>query len=340
MHYMTQTQESTPGIGTVGQVELSNNGTRLVKVFPNIMSHHQLIDAALGLANGMHDVQRRVIKAVTTEPFPPNTLLHNGPFTVEASLPFEAHGQSLNWVVCGHNSGSRAIDEPTKHQRFLDVDAFRNGRFFPQTAAQLWQAFRSANPSLGDVSIIQISPDNFADLKPTITNLYQAAFTSYPYDVVNTIETSCGRSVFVCTLDSTNRAVAITGAELMTLPCGVAIGEIGDSASLPDVKSSGALMKRALLSRLEQLDRIPHLAFTDSRIAPVLAVNQRAGLLLSDHTLLPRHTQISSTLAPGITVDVTAPNGAIFQVEDMTMTYADHTRIRQVLDTYGRVNVN
>lgn len=336
---MTQAlkQESAPGIGTVGQIERTNFGTRAVLVVPLITSPEDLIQTATHFPNKF---QRKIIKAVVPNTLQPNTPLGDGQFTVEASLPFAFQGAPISWVVCGHNSGPRAIDDDTKIASLARLEPFRNGKFETQTADQMISAFREVNPGLDNVTIVRITPENITDLKPTITDLYTEAFDSYPYDVAQVVADSCGKNVYVCALDGHNRALAITGAELITLPSGITIGEVGDSASLTTIKSSGAMMKRALMTELQRTGNIPDLAFTDSRIAAVVGINRRAGLILPEDTLLPRHTAISSTRAPGVTVDVPKPNGEKFQVEDMTMTYADRARIEWVLANYGEITVN
>jgi len=330
-----------PGIGVSGEIVINNNNTRAVLVAGEIISSHDKLGALTKrLLSVPQPVTRRLLKGVTTIPLAVGTPLEDPTCIVEGSIPFSSdQGDNLFWLVAGKNTGDREPDHELMNRQRLIIDAVRtDGRYVTQTTEDLIRYVRAANKDLVNFRLVQITSDNVNGLTGSIAQTYIAAFDQYPYDVAETIATSCDVNLFVAALNDEDQVLSITGAEFINVG-GLSIAEIGDSASLPHMKGFGPLMKRFLLQKLVETDRVPSLCFTDSRVAfdgAVLKANRRAGFQL-DGIMLPWHTVISSKERdPAVTREIHTSDGPR-RVENMTMTWINRDSVHQVLSQYGTI---
>lgn len=343
---LENTTKMAPGIGEAGKVVPSNRSTRAVLVLDRLADIESLIQTTSILDNQPININRLVLKAVSREPIPVGNFIEGSSLKVEATIPFpnpKDYQSSLYWIVAGHNSGSRSVDDQ-QVSGFKDKirHVEKDHRFDTQTGKSLSE-FTKTKTSV-KLYFVSISPDNFKLYENSLRLVYSDAFTSYPYDVVGAIKKSCGNNTYVAVADqSTDKILGMTGAEFMNV-AGIKIAEIGDSASLKETQGMGLgpLIKRHLFQVMFQAGRIPDLSFTDSRIAnddAVLKANRRAGLELNYQFLLPFHTEIASIRDPGVTIDLMGSDGSTFQTEHMAMTYASKSRIENVIQQYGEIKL-
>ncbi len=337
-------RKGAPGIGIEGQVSLSNHGTRAIFVGDKIAAPSDLEKfSALLVDSQPPGVSRTVLKAVTSDFYPPGFPLSESGLMVEASLPFTGNGdEKLHWTVAGKNSGARVIDpQQIADQRAIIEKIQTDPAYSPRSGEELISFARYANPTLGPILFTQITGKNFSQYQSSLKELYRQAFGDYPYDIVEAIAATCDQNVFVAAY-ADDKIISVTGAELMTV-AGIPIAEIGDSASAKDIRGFGAVMKRYLLQTLLDLgtNSLPYLVFTDSRVSQdcaVLKANRLAGLNLDSRIVLPFHTNISSPARdPGSVKYLTGTDGQLFPVEHMTMTYLDRSGIIGVIEDYGRI---
>lgn len=337
--------ESAPGIGLVGRVKLSNKDTRAVFVMGDISGLSDMVLAANSLDN-LPGVTRTVLKVVYPFPFQIGFPLEESanPHVVEANLPFTAiDGSQRNWVVAGRNTGDRVPDEQELeiHRRFLH-ELSDDSKLKPQSGADLLEFAQQKNTTYSGFILEKITPSTLPMYQESLYELYGAAFSHYPYDVVKAIESSCGENIFVVAIHN-GKVIGVTGAEYLQVGS-TTVAEIGDSAALPDTVGLGSVLKRYLLQKMVEEDTIPDLCFTDSRIAGdggVIKANLRAGFKLNPDVILPLHTEIASARSPGDSHEIMSADnsGEPVVVENMTMTYIDRLGVINTVKTYGGILV-
>ncbi len=327
------------GIGKLGEVVLSNRQTRAIYVCDEILNGQGLLEVWSQLLNTAVQgwVNRRILKAVSSQPYPIGVDLQEGQGpVVEACLPFDYQGQNLYWLVIGRNDGVRLADKQLiQRQREFIRGIINDPKYQPVSGGQLKEAFFRLNPNASCLELTLITPDNINDLNGGLRKVYQEAFSSYPYDPVEVIRQSCGENPYVVALVD-GVVAAVTGAEMMRV-AGVNMAEVGDSAALPCFRGLGPITKRYLLEVMANHNQTPALLFTDSRIGPVLGANRRAGFNLQPEVILPWHTEISSLRNPGCTREIEGSGGRTFPVENMTMTYLTKADVFNILQTYGPI---
>ena len=328
------------GIGTVGQVAFSNNNTRAIYVASTITSSDLAVYAGeLFSWKIPRSVNRRILKAITAIPYPIGASLPDTPLTTEACISFDHNNQPMHYVVSALNTGERTNNGQIPHL-ITDLSKIASSnKYRPQSGKEMIKWVRQHG--VPDFRLLQINPSNFLLFQNALQDVYAAVFSSYPYDIVEYIKQTCRDNCYVVAVENaTDKVLSITGAEMLNV-AGIPIAEIGDSASQPGISGLGTVVKRFLFQTLIEQNRVPALAFTDSRLARdygVIKANIRAGLILDPRIILPNHTQISSSVHPAHTVSIRGANGTIIQVENMTMMYADGNKIKQVISQYGGIS--
>ena len=344
---MISEKRTTPGIGAPGEIPITNRGTRAILVADSILTDQQqtrnlamrlLVETQSPLIN------RRLLKFISISPFVTNAPVFETQFTCEACLPFTHDGQTLYWVVAGQNYPPRIPDSAILEQQREFIRYVTNEKkYSPQSGKIIVDYVNRANPTLAALGLFQIDHNNFDLFEIGLEELYGSAFSVYPYNVVDLIQNTCGKNVFVVAIANhkhPTKVVAVTGAEIMNHPSGITLAEIGDSAALPGYQGFGALMKRYLMQLLAEKNRLPDLLFTDSRIGQVLKANRMAGLELTK-TILPLHTEISSARDPHGAQSIPVYNvGNFITLENMTMTYASAKTVENILEEYGPIPNN
>jgi len=329
-----------PGIGTAGELVISNHGTRAV--FVNNFIAGDEVDL---LRSWVHLCQqstlstnRLVLKSISHLPYQVGENLLETDGVIEACLPFNNREESLYWLVVGKNSDQRELDyQLVERQRSFIAYVCEGEQYGPQQGDDLKEAVFRLNTGIYNLVLERITPANFLNFEEGLRHLYEIAFSDYPYDIVEVIRDSSGYNFYVMALVD-GVVAAATGAERIQVS-GVELAEVGDSAALPNLRGLGAVTKRFLLQLIFEREDIPSLFFTDSRIGDVLKANRRAGFQLNPEIILPWHTQISSSRNGGNAKKIIGSDGATFSVENMTMTYLDKDRLIQVIEEFGPIPI-